>query len=141
MGLSDTRKVTIVGVFVAAVLAACLVVPAFGQMLTLEGTWLSAAILGVPTAAVLTLTGYRHYGLGRSLLVAASITVLTLAITWVVSVFVVASALSGSATSVIIGAVLYGVPAVVVVILGLLALRLVPGRSAADRSFEHVDAG
>jgi hypothetical protein len=127
MRLSDTRKVTIVGVFVAAVLAACLVVPAFGQMLTLEGTWLSAAILGVPTAAVLTLTGNRYYGLVRSLLVAVTITVLTLAITWAVSVFVVASALGGSATSVVMGAVLYGVPAVAVVILGLLALRLVPG--------------
>ncbi len=110
-------------------------------MLTLEGTWLAAAILGLPTAAVLTLTGYRHYGLGRSLLVAVTITVLTLVVTWVVSVFVVASALGGSATSVVMGAVLYGVPAVAVVILGLLALRLVPGRSAADRSFEHVDAG
>ena len=141
MRLSDTRKVTIVGVFVAAVLAACLVVPAFGQMLTLEGTWLAAAILGVPTAAVLTLTGYRHYGLDRGLLVAVIITVLTLAITWAVSVFVVASALSGSATSVVMGALLYGVPFVAVVIVGLLALRLVPGRSAAGQSFEHVDAG
>lgn len=127
MRLSDTRKVTIAGVFVAAVLAACLVVPAIGQMVTLEGTWLAAAILGLPTAAVLTLTGYRHYGLGRSLLVAVTITVLTLVITWAVSVFVVASALAGSATSVVMGAVLYGVPAVAVVILGLLALRLVPG--------------
>ncbi|MGZ5378380.1 MAG: hypothetical protein ACXWD8_10265 [Mycobacterium sp.] len=127
--------------FVAAVLAACLVVPAFGEMLTLEGTWLAAAILGLPTAAVLTLTGYRHYGLGRSLLVAVTITVLTLVVTWAVSVFVVASALGGSATSVVLGAILYGVPAVAVVILGLLALRLVPGRSAADQPFEHVTGG
>ncbi|WP_006246796.1 hypothetical protein [Mycolicibacterium tusciae] len=141
MRQSDTRKVTIVGVFVAAVLAACLVVPAFGQMLTLEGTWLAAAILGLPTAAVLTLTGYRHYGLARGLLVAVVITVLTVAITWAVSVFVVASALSGSATSAVMGAVLYAVPAVAVVILGLLALRLVPGRSATGQSFEHADAG
>ena len=140
MRLSDTRKVTIVGVFVAAVLAACLVVPAIGQMLTLEGTWLAAAILGVPTAAVLTLTGYRHYGPGAASS-SLTITVLTLVVTWAVSVFVVASALGGSATSVVMGAVLYGVPAVVVVILGLLALRLVPGRSAAGRSFDHVNAG
>jgi hypothetical protein len=141
MALTDTRKVTIIGVFTAAVLAACLVVPAFGQVLTLEGTWFAAAILGVPTAAVLTLTGYRHYGVARGLLVAVVITVLTLAITWVVSVFVVASALGGSATSLVMGAVLYGVPALVVVILGLLALRLVPGRSGENQSFEHVDAG
>ena len=141
MRLTDARKVAIAGVLVAAVLAACLVVPAIGQVLTLEGTWLAAAILGLPTAAVLTATGYRHYGLGRSLAVALVVTVITLVITWVVSVFVVASALGGSATSMIMGIVLYGVPAVVVLILGLLALRLVPGRSAADQSFDHVDAG
>lgn len=141
MRRSDTSKVTIVGVFVAAVLAACLVVPAFGQVTTIEGTWLAAAILGVPTAGVLALTGHRHYGWGRSLLVAVIITAITLVITWVVSVFVVAAALGGSATSVVMGTILYGVPAVIVVILGLVALRLVPGRSATDPSFEHVDAG
>ena len=67
MRLTDARKVAIASVLVAAVLAASLVVPAIGQVLTLEGTWLAAAILGLPTAAVLTATGYRRYGLGRSL--------------------------------------------------------------------------
>jgi len=38
MRLTDARKVAIAGVLVAAVLAACLVVPAIGQVLTLEGT-------------------------------------------------------------------------------------------------------
>jgi len=141
MQRTDARKVALIGVVVAAVLAACLVVPAFGQVLTLEGTWLAAAIMGVPTAAVLAATGYRHYGFGRGLLVAVVITVLTLAVTWVVSVFVVASALTGSATSIAMGAVLYGVPALAVLILGILALKLLPGRSATDQSFEHVDAG
>lgn len=141
MQRTDARKVALIGVVVAAVLAACLVVPAFGQVLTLEGTWLAAAIMGVPTAAVLAATGYRHYGFGRGLLVAVVITVLTLAVTWVVSVFVVASALTGSATSIAMGAVLYGVPALAVLILGILALKLLPGLSATDQSFEHVDAG
>lgn len=130
-----------VGVVVAAVLAACLVVPAFGQVLTLEKTWLAAAMIGVPTAVVLVITGYRYYGFSRSLLVAVVITSLTLVITWVVSVFVVASALSGSATSVVMGAVLYGVPAAAVVVLGLLSLKVVPRRSATDKSFEHIEAG
>jgi hypothetical protein len=141
MRSTDSRKVATVGVLVAAVLAACLVVPAIGQVLTLEGTWLAAAILGVPTAVVLTVTGYRYYGPGRSLAVAVAVTAITLVVTWVVSVFVVASALGGSATSLGLGVVLYGVPAVLVVILGLLALRLVPGRSAADQPFDHVGAG
>jgi hypothetical protein len=141
MRLTDARKVAIAGVFVAAVLVACLVVPAIGQVLTLEGTWLAAAILGVPTAAVLTATGFRHYGLGRSFAVAVVVTAITLVVTWVVSIYVVATALTGSATSMTMGVVLYGVPAVLVVVLGLLALRLVPGRAAAEQPFEHVGAG
>jgi len=130
-----------VGVVVAAVLAACLVVPALGQVLSLERTWLAAAMIGAPLIVVLTATGYRHYGLGRALLIAVIISALTLVVTWVVSVFVVASALSGSTTSLVMGAVLYGIPAVAVVVLGLLSLKLVSGRSAAGTSFEHVDAG
>jgi hypothetical protein len=139
--MTTARKVATAGVFVAAVLAACLILPAIGQIATLEGTWLAAAILGIPTAVVLAATGYRHYGAGRSVAVAVVIMAITVVISWVASVFVVASALGGTATSLAMGLVLYGVPAVVVVILGLLALALVPGRSAADPSFEHVDAG
>ncbi len=77
----------------------------------------------------------------RKIAVAVVVTVFTLAISWVSSVFVVASALGGTATSVTMRVVLYGVPAAGVVILGLLALRLVPGRSAAERPFEHVAGG
>jgi hypothetical protein len=141
MRLTNARKIAAAGVFVAAVLAALLILPAIGQIATLEGTWLAAAILGIPTAAVLAGTGYRHYGATRSVAVAVGITAVTLAISWASSVFAVASALGGSATSFTMGIVLYGVPAVTVVILGLLALRLVPGRSAADQPFEHVAGG
>jgi hypothetical protein len=90
---------------------------------------------------VLAATGYRHYGAARSIAVAVVVVAIALVISWVSSVFVVASALGGTATSVTMGIVLYGVPAAVVVILGLLAHRLVPGRSAADQSFDRVSAG
>jgi hypothetical protein len=141
MRRTNARKVAMAGVFVAAVLAAFLILPAIGQIATLEGTWLAAAILGLPTAAVLAATGYRHYGAARSIAVAVVVVAIALVISWVSSVFVVASALGGTATSVTMGIVLYGVPAAVVVILGLLAHRLVPGRSAADQSFDRVSAG
>jgi len=131
----------VAGVFVAAVLASCLILPAVGQLTTLAGMWLAAAILLLPTVAVLVGTGYRHYGMARSVAVAVSVMVITGIISWVVSVFAVASALSGSAIGAILRLVLYGTPALSVVILGLLALRLVPGRLAADRQFEHVGSG
>jgi hypothetical protein len=80
-------------------------------MSTVDGMWLAAAIMGLPTAAVLAVTGYRHYGWARSFAVAVTIALMTCVISWMV------------------------------VLLGLLALTILPGRSAADRQFEHVSGG
>jgi anti-sigma factor RsiW len=137
----DSRTIAAAGVLIAAVLASCLILPAVGQLATVETTWLAAVIFGLPTIAVLAAFGYRHYGLARSVAVAVTIMAVTGVISWVVSVFVIASAMSGSATSLWLVIVLYGVPAVLVLILGLLALRFVPGRPAPDRQFEHVGSG
>jgi hypothetical protein len=58
---------------------------------------------------------------------------ITCVVSWVVAILAFASALSGSAVGLVLGLVLYGTPALTVVILGLLALKVLPGRSAADR--------
>lgn len=137
----DSRSIAVAGVLVAAVLAACLIMPAVGQLATLETTWLAAAILGGPTVAVLVLTGYRHYGSVRSVAVAVTVMLVTGLISWVVTVFAFAEAMSGETPGPVIGVVVFGVPALSVLILGLLALRLVPGRAAADRQFEHAGRG
>jgi hypothetical protein len=58
----------------------------------------------------------------------------------VVAAFAFATALSGSVTSVLLAVVLFGAPALTVLILGLVALRVVPGRSgrtAARREAQH----
>lgn len=123
-----------VGVIVAAVLASCLILPAMGKLATLEGTWLAAAIVGIPTVAVLVATGYRHYGLGRSVAVAVVVMTIAMFASWVFSVSVVAAALGGSTTTLAMGVLLYGIPAAIVAALGLLALKLVPARSpSSDR--------
>ena len=119
------------GVIVAAVLASCLILPAMGRLATLDGTWLAAAIVGVPTVAVLVATGYRHYGLSRSVAVAVVVMTIALFASWIFSVFVVAAAIGGSSTTLAMGALLYGIPAAIVAALGLLALKLVPARSPA----------
>ncbi|OBI84641.1 hypothetical protein [Mycobacterium sp. E740] len=131
MRQTDSYKLALAGVVVAAVLASCLVLPAMSRLATFEGTWLAAAILGVPTAVVLFTTGYPHYGSGRSAAVALGVTTITLVASWVFSVLVVASALSGSTTTMATGVLLYGIPAAIVAVLGFAALRLVPGRPAA----------
>ncbi len=139
MRQTDSRKTAVAGVLVAAVLAALLVMPAVGRTTTLDGMWLAVAILGLPTAAVLFATGFRHYGWARSLAVAVVIALLTCLISWVVSIFAVASALGGSAVGMILGLVLYGTPVLVVAALGMLALKVVEGREAAE--FEQVGTG
>ncbi len=126
------------GVFVAAVVAATLVKPTVGQLSAFSGVWLGAAMMGLPTAAVLVATGYRHYGPARSLAVAVPIALITFVITWVVFVYAFASALSGSVTGPVMSIVIFGVPALSVLVMGLLALKLVPGRPTADR--RHLDS-
>lgn len=96
--------------------------------------WLGAAIMIIPTAAVLTATGYCLYGLWRSLGVAVAVMVITSVITWVVAVFTFATALSESPSGMVLGAVLFATPAVCVVVLGLLAIRFVPARGPAVRA-------
>lgn len=84
MQQTDSRKIAVGGVLVTAVLAACLTLPAIDQLSTIEGTWLAAAMLCLPTAAVLIATRDRHYGLVRSIVVALAVMLVTGLITWVV---------------------------------------------------------
>ncbi|MGE2721937.1 hypothetical protein [Mycolicibacterium celeriflavum] len=138
---TDSRELAIAGVVVAAVLASCLILPAMGRLSTFEGMWTAAAILGVPTVAVLVVTGYRHYGLARSVAVAVVVMGIALIASWVFSVFVVAAAMSGSATTLAMGVLLYGIPAAIVVLLGLLALKLVPPRHPSSHRLATPAAG
>nr|WP_090338610.1 hypothetical protein [Mycolicibacterium malmesburyense]CRL66564.1 hypothetical protein CPGR_00017 [Mycolicibacterium malmesburyense] len=138
---TDSRELAIAGVLVAAVLASCLILPAMGRLTTFDGTWAAAAILGIPTVTVLVVTGYRHYGLARSVAVAMAVMSIALIASLVFSVFVVASAMSGSATTLAMGVFLYGIPAAIVVSLGLLALKLVPPRHPSIRRLTAPAAG
>jgi hypothetical protein len=134
MQQTDSRKIAVAGVLVTAVLAACLTQPAVHQLSTIEGTWLAAAILCLPTAAVLAGTGHRHYGLARSIGVAVVIMLVTGLITWAVAVFALALSMSGSTVGPAIGILVLGAPALSVIILGLLALRLVRAHQAPPPS-------
>ena len=129
MRTTNTRLIAVAGIIATAVLAVFLTMPAVHQLGSAETTWVGAAIMVLPTAALLTATGTPHYGFLRSLVVAVVVAVLTSVITWVVTIVVLAAALAGSAAGTILGIILYACPAVCVLVLGLLALRLVPARS------------
>jgi hypothetical protein len=100
----------------------------------------AAAILGIPVLVVLAASGAAHYGVLASAVVAVVVAVITCVVSLVVGAFAFATALSGSVTGVVLALVLFGAPALSVLILGLLALRVVPARSTdspAGREVQH----
>lgn len=128
MPTTDGRGVALAGVGAGAVLAALVLVP--GLRLGATQPWLGALVVVVPTAAVLAATGYRHYGFARALLVAVAVTVLAAAVSWLVAVFTLIKALSGSGVGLAWAVLLFLTPVVSVLALGVLALRVVPSEPA-----------
>jgi hypothetical protein len=126
---SNPRAFAVVGVVVAAIAAAALVMPAARQLGPATGLLAAAAIIGIPVFVVLAVSGAAHYGVLASSVVAVVVAVITCVVSWVVAAFAFATALSGSVTGVLLALVLFGAPALCVLILGMLALRLVPARS------------
>ncbi|UXA19182.1 hypothetical protein [Mycobacterium sp. SMC-4] len=128
MSSDNGRGVAIAGVLGAAVVAALVLVP--GLRVGASQPWLGVLVLVVPTAALLTATGFRHYGLGRAVAVAVAITLAAAAVSWVVAVFTLVRALSGSAVGTAWAILLFLTPVVSVLALGALSLRVVPGMSS-----------
>jgi hypothetical protein len=114
-----------VGVVVAAVAPAALITPAARQLGPATGSLTAAAIIGIPVLLVLAVTGAPHYGVLVSSVIAGVIAVITCVVSAVIAAFAFATALSGSATGLLLAVVLFGCPALCVLILGLLALRVV----------------
>jgi hypothetical protein len=125
MDEKNARPLALAGVFGAAIIATFLLTPAMYRLSRIDGLWPGMAIMIVPTAAVLTATGYRYYGLWRSLGVAVGVVLLTLTITWAIAVFMLAVATAESPATVVVDIVLYATPATCVVVFALLAMRLV----------------
>jgi ABC-type transport system involved in multi-copper enzyme maturation permease subunit len=137
---SNSRVFAMVGVVIAAIAAACLVWPAARQLGPATGLLAAAAIIGIPVLLALAVSGTAHYGALASSVVALVIAVITCVVSWVVAAFAFATALSGSVTGLVLALVLFGGPALCVLILGLLALRVVPARSdnvAVEREPQH----
>ena len=137
---SNSRVFAVVGVVVAAIAAAALVMPAARQLGPLTGLVTAAAIIGIPVLVVLAVSGAAHYGALASLVVAVVVAVVTCVVSLVVAAFTFATALSGSVTGTVLAVVLFGAPALCVLILGLVALRVVPARSgdgAVRREAQH----
>jgi hypothetical protein len=134
----DSRRIAVIGVVLAAVAAACLAMPAAKQLGTTSGLWTGAAILGLPVLLILAVSGYSHYGAGRALGAAFVIAALTCVVSFVVDAFAFAKALGGTVSGAAMAIVVFGAPAVCVLVLGLLAGRLLArdraGASLARRS-------
>ena len=128
--MANDRGTAVAGIIGAAVLAACLLVP--GMRVGVEWPWLAATIMIVPVAALLTATGYRHYGLRRSLAVALAVTLAAGGVSWLVAIFTLVKALSGAGVGLVWAILLFATPIFSVLALGALALRILPPRSSPD---------
>jgi hypothetical protein len=124
--MADGRGTAVVGIISAAVLAACLLVP--GMRVGADQPWLGAAIMIVPVAALLTGTGYRHYGVGRAFAVALAVTLVAGGVSWLVAVFTLVKALSGAGVEAVWAILLFATPVISVLALGAVALRILPAR-------------
>lgn len=126
---SNSRLFAVCGVAAAAVAAATLVVPAARQLGPATGWLIATAIIGIPILLLLAVSGAAHYGVAASFMVGLVVAVITCVVSWVVAVLAFATALSGSVTGLVLAVVLFGAPALCVLALGLIALRVVPARA------------
>jgi hypothetical protein len=128
MSRPNARSLTVAGIVGAAVLATLVLVP--GLRVGADSPWLGALVILAPTATLLAATGFRHYGLGRAFAVALAVAVAAGGISWLVAVFTLVRALSGVGVGLAWAILLFLTPAVSVLALGALALRVVPPRFA-----------
>lgn len=124
------RGLAVAGILGAAVLAAVLLIP--GLRLGADQPWLGAVVIIVPTAVLLAATGHRHYGTGRAVAVALVVTVVAGGVSWLVALFTLVKALSGVGVGLAWAILLFVTPAISVLALGALALRVVPPRPPRD---------
>lgn len=117
-------SITVVGIVVAAVATGFLMVPAAKQLGTMPDFAVGAATVGFPVLAILAITGATSYGWPHSVVIAVVVAALTCAVAAVAAMLTVDLALGGSLSGGGARLLLYGVPAVAVVIFGSIALTL-----------------
>lgn len=128
MSRTNGRSLAIAGIVGAAVLATLVLVP--GLRVGADSPWLGALVILAPTATLLAAAGVRHYGTGRTVAVAAVVAVVAGGVSWLVALFTLVRALSGVGVGLAWAIPLFLTPAVSVLALGALALRVVPSRFA-----------
>ncbi|BBX18320.1 hypothetical protein CRI77_06880 [Mycolicibacterium duvalii] len=126
--MANGRGVAVAGIIGAALLAAALLVPA--MQMGVDRPWLAVIVMVLPVTALLTATGYRHYGLARAFAVALAVTVVAGGVSWLVAIFTLVKALSGSGVGLVWAVLLFATPVLSVLALGALALRTVPTQPA-----------
>ncbi len=128
MGRANGRGIEVAGLVGAAALAALLLVP--GLRLGADRPWLGAVVMIAPTATLLAVTGKRHFGLGRAVAVALVVVAAAGGVSWIVAIFTLVRVVSGAGVELPWAILLFLTPAVSVLGLGALALRVVPPRCA-----------
>lgn len=126
--MKSARPLALAGVLLTAVLMVILIRPAMREIVGPYGQpVVGVLILAVPTVALLTATSYRYYGLMRALVVALCVIVTAGIVSGIAVVLAVGAAQMPSSTAFFVFALILAAPFLSVLVLGMLALRLVPG--------------
>ncbi len=130
--VKNARALALTGVVLTAMLMVAIARPALREIIGWHGRpWLGVLMLGVPTVALLTATGYRYYGARRALAVALIVVVISGLATAICAVVAVGAAQMPSGSTLLVLGLIFGTPIVSVLVLGVLACRLAgPGKTA-----------
>lgn len=122
--VKSSRAVALTGVLLTAVLMVVLVRPAMREIVGLHGRpVIGVVILVVPTVVLLTATSFRYYGLKRAVVVASIVIAMSGAASGFSFVIAVGAAQMPSGNAIAVVALIFAVPFLSVLVLGLLALR------------------
>lgn len=132
MQYRNARAITVGGVLASAVLAVALVMPAARLLGTEDGLLQGMALFALPLLAVLTATGIPFYGFWRASSVAVTLTLIVSVAMWLLTLFAVAGALSGSASALILTIAVLSVPALLLVGAGLFTMRFLNGATPIE---------
>lgn len=132
MQYRNARAIALGGVLAAAALAVALVMPAARLLSADDGLVQGIALFALPLFAVLAVTGIPFYGVARALSIALTLTVAVSVIAWLLALFAVAGALSGSATAMALTVAVFALPALVLIGAGLFAMRLFNGATPVE---------
>ena len=128
MQTPNSRRIAVIGVVIAAIAAVLVLRPALHSFGYGQLNWAGLGYAGIPLA-LLWATGARYHGIFRSAVIATTATVVAVGATAALFVLALGLSLSGSGSAGMLLALLWVLPPLVILVLGLAAARFLRPRT------------